>query len=59
MSHVIKCQILKHNAEKKKQKNKKNIKIKEENVRLMKDPSVKIVCYSEINIYGYWNKTLV
>ena len=38
---------------------KKNIKIKKENVRLMKDPSVEIVCYSEINIYGYWNKNLV
>lgn len=58
MSHVINCQILKPTAEKK-NKNKKTSKIKEENVRLMKDPSVKIVCYSEINIYGYWNKTLV
>lgn len=59
MSHVINCQILKPTAEKKNKKKQKNIKIKEENVRLMKDPSVKIVCYSEINIYGYWNKTLV
>ena len=38
---------------------KKIIKIKKENVRLMKDPSVEIVWYSEINIYGYWNKNLV
>lgn len=56
VSHVINCQILKPIADKKK---KKRIKIKKENVRLMKDPSVKIVCYSEINIYGYWNKNLV
>lgn len=37
----------------------KKIIKKKENVRLMKDPSVEIVWYSEINIYGYWNKNLV
>lgn len=51
---MINCQIPNPIADKK-----KIIKIKKENVRLMKDPSVEIVWYSEINIYGYWNKNLV